>query len=197
MENIGTILGWISFGLLGIWRIYWFISEKKAEQHKPKTQERINLFSRKGMSKVVTLAAFGVVGVQLLGVKIFTFPQENLLWQIVGFVMVVVGLGIAVIGRHDLGVNWANCYEYQVKKDQQLVTQGIYRFIRHPLYAGIALFLIGSQLVVQSYLVGVYLLAFSAANKQAQWEENLLINHFGNKYREYMKRTKRFIPFLW
>lgn len=197
MENLSTILGWISFGLLGLWRFYWYISEKKAEQVKPKTQEQFILLSRKGMSKVVTLAAFGVVGIQLLGIEIFTFPQDNLYLQIIGFLMVITGLGTAIMGRHDLGVNWANCYEYQVKKDQQLITNGIYGYIRHPVYAGIALFLIGSQLVVQSYLFFFYLLAFPAANIQAAWEEHLLKKHFGNKYSQYMKRTKRFFPFVW
>lgn len=197
MVEIGTILGWIAFLLLGVWRVYWFVSEKKAEREKPKNEKHISLLSKRSLSKLLILFAFGIVGVQLLGVSLFEMPTKSIAWQVVGFLIVIIGLGIAIIGRYNLGTNWVNCYEYQVKRKQALVTKGIYHYIRHPLYAGIALFFIGSELIVQSYLVYVYLFGFLAANQQAMWEERLLIKHFGDQYRNYMKHTKRFIPFVW
>lgn len=197
IEDFGKILGYIAFFLLGVWRIYWFISGRQAEKEKPRTNKSIAIFSKRNFSRIFVLAVFGVVGVQLLGVSIFEFPVKSLWQQIVGFLLAVIGLGIAIVGRHKLSTNWANCYEYQVKSKQELVTHGIYAFIRHPLYSGIALFLIGSELLVQSYLFYVYCFGFIAANQQAKWEEQVLISHFGDKYRNYMKRTKRFIPFIW
>jgi protein-S-isoprenylcysteine O-methyltransferase Ste14 len=197
MADIGTVLGWTSFLILALWRLYWFVSGQKAEKEKPKTREQGPPFHRKQISKYVTMAAFGVVGVQLLGIPLFPMPQKSLPFQLIGFLLVVVGMGIAVIGRYNLSTNWANCYEYQVKRKQELVTNGLYAFIRHPLYCGIALFFIGSELITQSYLVFVYCFAFLAADQQATYEEALLIKHFGDQYKTYMKRTKRFIPFVY
>jgi protein-S-isoprenylcysteine O-methyltransferase Ste14 len=197
MIELGTLLGWIAFALLGIWRIYWFVSEQKAEKEKPKEGQMKSIVSKRAASKFITLLAFGVVGVQLLGVSLFEMPVKSLTVQILGFLLVILGLGIAAIGRYSLGANWANCYEYQVKRKQELVTTGIYHYIRHPLYIGIFLFYIGGELLVQSYLVYIYMFALLGANKQAKWEEKLLIEHFGDQYRRYMKRTKRFIPFVW
>lgn len=197
MNDLGTLLGWISFCLLGMWRLYWYLSEQKTEHVKPKEKKSTKLFSKGTFSMLFTMFAFGVVGVQLLGISLFTMPNPNPFMQVLGFMFVLIGLGVAIVGRHNLGSNWANCYEYQVKQKQELVVHGIYKYIRHPLYAGIALFFLGSELIVQSYLVYVYLLGFVAANMQAAWEEDLLLKHFGTQYARYMKQTKRFIPYLW
>jgi protein-S-isoprenylcysteine O-methyltransferase Ste14 len=197
MVDSANILGWSAFLILVVWRIYWFISEQKAEREKPKVVGNNSLFHRKNISKYITMAAFGVVGAQLLGIQLFPLPGKSLGFQLLGFLLVVLGMGIAIIGRHTLSTNWANCYEYQVKPKQELVTSGIYSLIRHPLYSGIAFFFIGSELIVQSYLIFFYCFAFLAAYKQASLEEHMLTAHFGEKYRTYMKRTKRFIPFVW
>jgi protein-S-isoprenylcysteine O-methyltransferase Ste14 len=191
-----TPLSLITFFLLALWRLYWYISGKKAQQVLPKTEKKEPGITRKTFSKYVTLLAFGVVGVQLLGLQVVPFPVKSQIGEIAGFVLVVIGLGIACVGRYTLGTNWSNCYEYQVKKKQELVTRGIYSYIRHPLYAGIAFFFIGSELVVQSYFVIAYCLAFLAAYQQGKWEESLLEKHFGNTYRTYKKRTKMLIPFV-
>jgi protein-S-isoprenylcysteine O-methyltransferase Ste14 len=194
-ELNGNILGIVSFLLLAGWRVYWSISEQKTEREKPK--DKLPLFHKKRLAQAFSYTAFGIIGVQLLGVKLFEMPEKSLTLQLVGFLLVIAGLAIAVKGRIDLGNNWANCFEYQVKKKQEVVTRGIYKVIRHPIYAGIVLFFIGGELVVQSYLLYFYLFTFVAVNIQAKREEVLLVAHFGNNYRRYMKRTKRFIPYLW
>jgi len=78
-----------------------------------------------------------------------------------------------------------------------LITTGIYKFIRHPLYASLFLFGLGAFLKGPSWLgfglvfttgLGVYL--------TARIEESFNLARFGNDYQVYMKRTKRFIPFI-
>jgi protein-S-isoprenylcysteine O-methyltransferase Ste14 len=181
--------------LLIVWRVYWHVSELKTEREKP-IQKKSLPFIRQ-LSMAVVYAAFGVVGVQLLGISLFALPQKIVVLQLLGFLLVLTGFVVSIKGRQDLGTNWARCYDYQVKHKQTLVTYGIYRFIRHPLYSGIALLLIGAELLMQSYLVIPYLFLFLGANQQAKWEEQLLIKHFGDQYRDYMKRTKRLLPFIW
>lgn len=183
--------------LLVGWRIYWHITEVHTENEQPVRKETLSLWHKKRISMHLTLLAFGVVGVQLLGVRFFDMPQTSSVLQISGFFLALIGIIVACMGRYALGTNWARCYDYQVKQHQQLVTHGIYKYIRHPVYSGILLFFIGSELVVQSWLIIVYIFLILLANRQAVWEETLLIEHFGDRYRNYMKHTKRFIPYIW
>ena len=83
------------------------------------------------------------------------------------------------------------------EKTTQLVTSGIYKYIRHPLYSSLLLLawgiffklpsLVGGGLVI---IATIFLIATAKA------DESECIQFFGAKYQDYMKRTKRFIPFL-
>jgi protein-S-isoprenylcysteine O-methyltransferase Ste14 len=87
----------------------------------------------------------------------------------------------------------------QLQKGHRLITNGPYGIIRHPSYLGALIALIGSAIFLNS-LVGTitavaammiaYLVRINA-------EEKMLVNSFGNRYREYQKNTKKLIPFIW
>lgn len=85
-----------------------------------------------------------------------------------------------------------------VQKDQRVVQTGPYRFIRHPSYTGILLLLVGMALVFQTWgAVLVTGLSFGLAyGYRMLYEEKFLTKELGSSYAEYMKRTKRIIPFL-
>lgn len=105
------------------------------------------------------------------------------------------GWTIAVAGRLQLGDNWANLEDYQVLSEQRLVQHGLYRYIRHPIYTGDVLLVLGLELALNSWLVaGVVPLALVVA-RQTNAEEELLANTFSD-YRTYQHITKRFIPFV-
>ena len=83
------------------------------------------------------------------------------------------------------------------RKEHKLVTHGIYRWVRHPLYT------IGSSLIVSFGLMAdnwfimlLGVLAFIAMAIRTPKEEANLIEKFGDEYREYMQRTGRFLPKL-
>jgi protein-S-isoprenylcysteine O-methyltransferase Ste14 len=78
-----------------------------------------------------------------------------------------------------------------------LITSGVYRFIRHPLYASLILLALGAFLKDPSPL-GVFLAAVVSlgAFVTARIEERFNLKRFGDAYREYMERSKRFIPFV-
>jgi protein-S-isoprenylcysteine O-methyltransferase Ste14 len=106
-----------------------------------------------------------------------------------------LGLSIAVIGRVQLGKNWVNLEDYQILSSQKLVDTGIYNYIRHPIYAGDILLLIGLELALNSWLVlGIFAL-IPYIFRQVKAEESLLLNTFPD-YDAYQKNTKMFIPFL-
>jgi len=79
----------------------------------------------------------------------------------------------------------------------QLVTSGVYGYIRHPLY--LSVFLLGTGVMLKD--MGKFQLILGFINLIAVWvtasiEENEMISKFGNEYREYMKKTKMFIPYV-
>jgi protein-S-isoprenylcysteine O-methyltransferase Ste14 len=84
-----------------------------------------------------------------------------------------------------------------IEKTTRLVTEGSYRYIRHPLYSSLLFLAWGIFFKAPSGLGILLLLAatlFLFATARVEEEENL--RYFGEQYREYMRRTKMFIPFL-
>ncbi len=83
----------------------------------------------------------------------------------------------------------------QIQQEQGLVTQGIYQYIRHPIYTGDVLLLLGLELALNSWLVlGVPVIAVIVV-WQALAEERVLAQAFPN-YREYQTQSKMFIRFV-
>ncbi len=119
---------------------------------------------------------------------------HNLAVQIVGLALFVAGLGLAVWARIYLGRNWG--MPMTEKDDPELVTSGPYRFVRHPIYSGILLAILGSALATSLYwlialvALGVYFVY------SARVEERLMTSSFPSAYRSYMAHTKMLIPFV-
>jgi protein-S-isoprenylcysteine O-methyltransferase Ste14 len=112
-----------------------------------------------------------------------------------GLVVFSAGLALAIAGRLQLGVNWANLEDYSVLPEQRLVRHGVYRFVRHPIYGGDLLLLAGLQLAVNSWLVLLVLPIAAVVVRQARREEQILARAFPD-YGEYRKRTRMLVPFL-
>ncbi|MCI0591205.1 MAG: isoprenylcysteine carboxylmethyltransferase family protein [Gammaproteobacteria bacterium] len=133
--------------------------------------------------------------VQTLFLDLFPISDQPTLFRIIGTMIYFVGLITAVIGRLQLGKNWVDLEEYQVLPGQSVVTYGIYRYVRHPIYTGDILLLIGLELALNSWLVLGAFIPLLIAIRQALEEEALLLQKFP-KYRAYCTETKRFIPFV-
>ena len=81
------------------------------------------------------------------------------------------------------------------RKEHKLVTHGIYRWIRHPLYTiGSALFISFGTMADNWFIAGMGVMAFILMAIRTPKEEANLIEKFGDEYREYMKHTGRFLP---
>lgn len=144
--------------------------------------------------KIAALA--GIVG-QTLFLPDFppiTSKPEPL--RVGGLLLYVVGLATAIIGRIQLGKNWANLEDYQVLPDQSLVTTGIYGHIRHPIYTGDILLLLGLEFALNSWLILGVIPLVVVIKQHAMAEEAVLSGSFPN-YEAYRQRTKMFIPLVW
>ena len=97
----------------------------------------------------------------------------------------------------DLGRNWSVSLE--VRKEHQLIKDGVYRYIRHPMYAAIFLWSLAQALVLPNWLAGSFpLAAFSVMYLlRTPREESMMSQVFGEEYRDYMNQTGRLIPRLW
>jgi protein-S-isoprenylcysteine O-methyltransferase Ste14 len=81
------------------------------------------------------------------------------------------------------------------RKEHKLVTSGPYRWVRHPLYTvGSTMFVAFGLIADNWFIMALGILAFIAMASRTSKEEANLIEKFGEEYREYMKRTGRFLP---
>lgn len=127
--------------------------------------------------------------------EILPIAEDATTIRLVGLAIYSLGLLTAIIGRVQLGDNWVDLEDFTVLPGQDLVKTGLYRYIRHPIYIGDALLVIGLQLALNSWLVIIGLALLPIIYKQALDEENILSRSFP-EYRNYQKQTKMFVPYL-
>lgn len=123
----------------------------------------------------------------------FTFPLFSpplMLW-ILGLALLSFGIVLHYWSRNirqDMATSWA------MSKTHKLVTTGPYACIRHPSYTSYFLCFVGLFLLLPSVLSSLLFLGFPGYYMVAKLEESYLLNHFGNEYGQYMKKTGRFLP---
>ena len=111
-----------------------------------------------------------------------------------GAVIMVIALWLFWRAHVDLGLNWSITLE--MRKDHELVVHGVYRHIRHPMYAAIFLFALAQGFLLQNWFAGwaglvtVALLYLVRTPR----EEKMMCEFFGDSYSDYMKRTGRLFP---
>jgi protein-S-isoprenylcysteine O-methyltransferase Ste14 len=116
--------------------------------------------------------------------------------RVAGVLLYGIGVLTAILGRVQLGRNWADIERAGVHSQQQLVSRGVYGRIRHPIYTGDLLLLIGLELALNSWFVLVMITLALIVSRQAAREEEKLARTLSG-YDEYRRRTKRFIPFVY
>ena len=117
-------------------------------------------------------------------------------WYVGGLALIVAGGLLRRYCFRLLGPSFTGAVV--VKPGQPLVTRGPYRWVRHPGYtAGMLLFL-GIAMCLTNWLTLVVIVLSTAATfvYRARVEEAALVETLGEPYREYMRRTKRFVPFV-
>jgi protein-S-isoprenylcysteine O-methyltransferase Ste14 len=116
---------------------------------------------------------------------------------IAGILCIVLGLYLFYRSHADLGVNWSVTLE--VREQHRLITHGVYRRIRHPMYAALLLYSVGQALVIPNWVAGPsYLVAFAILFVfRVHAEERMMLEQFGDDYAAYMARTYRLVPLVW
>jgi protein-S-isoprenylcysteine O-methyltransferase Ste14 len=116
---------------------------------------------------------------------------------IAGVAGLAAGLWLFHRSHADLGANWSVTLE--IRQNHQLVTRGIYRRIRHPMYASLLLYGLGQALVIPNWIAGpLYVLSMAILFAfRVGPEEAMMLDTFGPQYADYMERTSRLVPGIW
>lgn len=112
-------------------------------------------------------------------------------------VVLIAGAVLVFWRAHaDLGLNWSPTLE--IREKHELVTRGIYSYIRHPMYASQWLWVIAQPLLLQNWIAGfINLLVFIPFYfLRVREEEQLMLEQFGDRYRSYMLRVGAVLPRL-
>lgn len=174
------------------WAGYWWVASFNVKT----ATRRESLQSRLSHIAPLVLAVFLLFPqtspIQALGER-FMPDAAWTFW--VGAVLTLAGLLFAVWARVHIGRNWSGTIT--VKEDHALITGGPYRFVRHPIYTGLLLALIGFALARGEWRgVVAVALAFWAFWRKLRIEERWMREQFGVAYEEYSRRVSALIPFV-
>jgi len=113
-----------------------------------------------------------------------------------GAVLMAGSILLLVLAHRDLGRNWSPSVD--LRQEHRLVTQGIYAHLRHPIYASVWLWCLAQTLLVQNWIGGLagLLLFLPVYVYRLPVEENMMLDQFGQPYREYMRRVGGIFPCL-
>jgi protein-S-isoprenylcysteine O-methyltransferase Ste14 len=140
-----------------------------------------------------------IVGALLLNIPIsplnFALVPRSAVVSILSSLCAVGGLAIALIARRTLADNWSSVVTF--KRDHELVTRGIYHYMRHPIYTGVLLMFLATVLLVGTLgaVLGLLIIFVGLWIKSKQ-EEALMERHFPAQYPEYKRRVKALLPFI-
>lgn len=175
-----------------IFFIYWAISALFVKRSVMKRDWRRNFLL---IILVVLFFFFIKSGATNIVINAVMF-NSPLILQVLGSILVVIGLAGAIWARNTIGRNWSGHLDFKV--NHELITNGPYHLVRHPIYTTILTMLIGTLLYSTSYFIlGWFLIALIVFLYRVHEEEKLMIDHFGERYQDYRKKTKALIPFVY
>jgi protein-S-isoprenylcysteine O-methyltransferase Ste14 len=185
--NIVFLLGFAVY--LGIRHVF----ERRTRGNKKKSSRIDGL--EKALLGIVVLGSL-VAPVLYLMTSWLSFADYDLpaLIPWCGTAVMLTALWLFWRSHSDLGQNWSVSLE--IREEHELVTGGVYRAMRHPMYASIWLWSLSQAMLLENWLAGGSALVTFAPLYfvRAPREESMMCEFFGDEYRVYMRRTGRIFP---
>jgi protein-S-isoprenylcysteine O-methyltransferase Ste14 len=143
---------------------------------------------------VLVLLLFAVPPVRHLFRRLQEDQARSALAGIIGVILCAAGIGLMAAARVHLGRNWG--MPVSRKENPELVMSGPYAYLRHPIYGGVIVAMLGTT-IGASVFWAVPLLLFSVYFVYAaRREERIMITEFPEQYPAYMRRTRMLLPFV-
>ncbi len=157
----------------------------------------------RGQEGVFILATLRPIGLAMwLAVIAYLINPEWMAWSAVplppwvrwsGAAVVFIGIALLAWTLRNLGVNLTDTVV--TRQAHTLITKGPYRWVRHPFYDALALFVVGFALLTANwFILATGALVFILLAIRSRTEEALLLARFGETYRAYKESTGRFLP---
>lgn len=188
-------MGYVATRFVGLcWIVlgaYWLIAARSAK----KTLRPAPRWS--GPAVRITLAAVVVAGAGLWHVHRRGSPllaERSAALEVLGMLLCAAGVALAIWARVHIGRNWG--MPMSLREGHELVTSGPYARVRHPIYSAVLLTMLGSALAVDAGWLAAFVVFGAYFYASARTEERDLCVQFPAAYPEYLRRTKRLIPFV-
>jgi protein-S-isoprenylcysteine O-methyltransferase Ste14 len=175
-----------------IFSSYWITSSLKAKRKAKRLK-----FNPLYVLKIRYLVLIVVLLELTTHTKQILFQRFNLPSAVAmsGILILLIGIATAVYARYYLGRDWSS--EPSIVENHKLIQKGPYKHIRHPIYLGLILGLVGS-FMIGIHFWGILLIYFGCLYiYKIGVEEKLLDNKFPRHYSEYKKHTWALIPFVY
>jgi len=175
---------WFWMVFMAVWLVMGFRIKraKQRETYRERMQHLIPVF----------IGFWLLFGGNWKGMNMRLVPDTPSVWWF-GLVLTAAGVGISIWARVSLGANWSGVVT--LKDKHELISKGLYRWIRHPIYTGILLAMIGTAVIRGQLRCWVgFLIVLAAFYFKARREEGFLRQEFGDGFEEHAKRTGMFLP---
>jgi protein-S-isoprenylcysteine O-methyltransferase Ste14 len=177
-------IAWIVF------LVYWFISAQKLKSIKKREPWNERIVYMAFMVASYVLMFNDALSVGWLGRRFVPVSPEL---GAAGAAITFAGIGLAIWARWHLGQNWSATVT--VKEGHELIRSGPYGRIRHPIYTGMLVAFAGTALALGEYrgllALGITIVGFFA---KARKEERYLVQEFGPRFEEHIRKTGMFLP---
>jgi protein-S-isoprenylcysteine O-methyltransferase Ste14 len=186
--DFGRWIEWVWL-LVGL---YWLQAAFRAKRVARRESWQTRALALVPLTAAFTLLFSPATRVGFLGVRLL---PESSVFGWVGLVLTLAGCAFAVWARSWLGANWSATVT--VKQNHELVRSGPYAIVRHPIYAGFQLGILGTVLAqgeVRSFIA--FALAFIGWWTKTHIEERFMVEAFGPAYISYRRQVKQLIPFV-
>lgn len=173
--------------------IFFYTYQKSCDQDINKTDKGTKWLLYINFLLCIITSFYFVSQKSLLVIRKIVFPDS---FTYIGIGFIIIGIIIRLTAVLTLKRSFT--LNVQTASEQHLITTGIYKFVRHPAYAGSIISLIGVALSLRNILATVLVLLFCLFCYQFRIsiEEKALQKHFGDKYLDYQRKTYKLFPYM-
>lgn len=175
--------------------IVWLVLEvRQATQHRPDATTADH-GSRPVLRVAALVGAGGAIAMSHAAPDAIIASPTATAWA--GLVILWCGVALRAWSFHTLGRYFT--FTVQTSRDQPVITDGPYRFVRHPSYTAILLAVVGIGVLINNWAALAVLTGAVACGLafRIRIEERALLQDLGESYREYAATHKRLIPYVW